>query len=110
MRAKMHLAAGPAAGAVCVRLPEKKKKSVGARNPRAAKTRKGGLLAGGVCVRLPAKSMESVFVRKPRSRKRRKGGPAAFSYSAKIRRISSTIFTILSIPSTVRCSYGPWKA
>lgn len=37
-------------------------------------------------------------------------GRAAFSYSAKIRKISSTISTILSIPSTVRCSYGPWKA
>ena len=44
-------------------------------------------------------------------KKRPARAPAEFayacSYSEKIRKISSTISTILSIPSTVRCSYGP---
>ena len=77
---------------------------------RARGSKEAGPDAGEVCVRLPAKPMNSVFVRKPRAGKSRTACPAAFSYSAKIRRISSTISTILSIPSTVRCSYGPWKA
>ena len=77
MRAKMHLAAGPAAGAVCVRLPAKPMNSVFVRKPRAGKKKKDGPGAGAVCVRLPAKPINSVFVRKPRAGKKKKDGPGA---------------------------------
>ena len=68
---------GPAAGAVCVRLPAKPMKSVTVRKPPGLKIRKGGPGAGTVCVRLPAKPINSVFVRKPPGLKFRKGGPGA---------------------------------
>ena len=74
---------GPAAGAVCVRLPAKPINSVFVRKPSGLKFRKGGPGAGAVCVRLPAKPIASVFVRKPGGRVKQKRRPGRWRANGK---------------------------